>query len=135
MAITSLTAQAQSPDSSDRQRVDSVYIASLERELDLAYQLMGLDSVSREARVTGYRKALADANADRERMGKRINDLLTTNETLSANLDETTSRLETSEADLERYKPKTKAGRVIRTAVIGAGIWKITEIILKLLPL
>ena len=102
--------------------MDSTYILSLERQAVLFQSQLTLDSLACVQEKAGFRLALVTANNDRTYLQRRASELATQNETLGANLDERTSQLETTKDELRQWKPKTKAGRVLRKVRNGLAV-------------
>ena len=53
---------------------------------------------------------------------RRNNELATQNEKLAANVDELNSQLTTRQSELDKWKPKTKAGWVLRKVRNGLAV-------------
>ncbi len=68
-------------------------------------------------------KALEDScNAQVDYYYQHSQQLSTTNETLSVNLDECNSQLETAKQELANWKPRTKAGVLLRKVRNGLAV-------------
>ena len=102
--------------------MDSTYILSLERQAVLFQSQLTLDSLACVQEKAGFRLALVTANNDRTYLQRRNNELATQNETLAANVDELNSQLTTRQSELDKWKPKTRSGRVLRKVRNGLAV-------------